>query len=404
MRKLARRIEKDSYRYKNKKGKTISEERFKVIFEFEQSDGTIGKITKKFPQVSQAKTHLETLIREHENKGRAMEHREILFRDYAETYKRTNLGDLRTAAGERGKVDLMIEFFGDIKLANLGRQEIKNFKLHLQKTKHNRTRKVKDKETKELITEDASKSRSPRTVNTYLVRLRTLLREAVLDGKIKVAPDFKRLIDTHLEVKRDKTISFTEFERLLSACEVVKSNHDRKSLKLVLVGLFELGCRKEELQKILVKDIDLDNRIVFVWDGKKKMPKQRMVGITPRLHSALIENNIVDKTSDARAFGNEKYYARSFSTAKTIAGIDADFRLNDIRHCNITNRINAGMSLADVQKQVGHSPKSAMTLDVYHNPRAEQIREANRKLEDYSQTQRARINLEKVNLQSEALN
>lgn len=400
MRKLARRIEKDSYRYKNKKGKIISEERHKVIFEFEQSDGTIGKITKKFPLIGQAKKHLETLIREHENKGRTMEHREILFCDYAETYKRTNLGDLRTAAGERGKVDLMIEFFGDIKLANLGRQEIKNFKLHLQKTKHKRTRKVKDKETKELITEDASKSRSPRTVNTYLVRLRTLLREAVLDGKIKVAPDFKRLIDTHLEVKRDKTISFIEFERLLAACDVEKSNHKRESLKLVLLGLFELGCRKEELQKILVKDIDLENRIVFIWDGKKKMPKQRMVGITPRLYSALMENSLTDKPSDSRAFGNEKYYARSFATAKRIAKIDEDFRLNDIRHCNITNRINAGMSLADVQKQVGHSPKSAMTLDVYHNPRAEQIREANQKLEDYSQTQRARINLEQVTLQS----
>jgi Phage integrase family len=105
-----------------------------------------------------------------------------------------------------------------------------------------------------------------------------------------------------------------------------------------------------------------------------------------------------------RAFGEFKYYARSFGTAKRIAGIDEDFRLNDIRHCHITNKIESGMDLVAVQKGVGHSAKSAMTLDVYTNLRPEYIREAHQKVEDYSRRQLERIDAANIleSLQNQA--
>lgn len=379
---ITNRYERDTYSYKGKR-----EIRYKVIFEYEKSDGTTEKITKRVRTQSDAKAYLNELEAEHTKKGSRIEHRALLFRDYAANYKKTNLRKLKTYKGESAKVDLMIEYFGDIRLDNLRRSEIKKFKAYLETTKHQRTKKVWNKKTKEYEISDASKERTPRTVNTYLQRLRAILNEAETDEKILSAPSFKGLIDSHLEVRRDMTISYAEFERLLAACDVERGHHDRKHLKLVLIGLWELGCRKEELQKILIKDIDLDSRIVMVWEAKRKMPKQRPCYISDRLFDAIGKFGVMDNSDDERAFGESKYYARSFQTAKKIAGIDDDFRLNDIRHCHITNCIQAGMDLVAIQKGVGHSAKSAMTLDVYTNLRPDYIRKAHKKIEDYSRQQ-----------------
>lgn len=384
---ITSRIEKDVYRYKDKQGKVTIEDRYKVIFEYEKSDGKPERITKRLKTKSEAIDEKRRLESEHTKKGKRIEHRALLFRDYAESYKENVLETLRTAKGESAKVDLMIEHFGDIKLDNLRRPEIKDFKTFLQKTKHERTRKVWNKETKKHEIQDASKARSPRTVNTYLERLRAILREAETDEKILSAPNFKGLIEKSKEVRRDTTISYGDFERLLAACDVEKSNHTRSHLKIVLVGLFELGCRKEELQKILVKDIDVNSRIVKVWEGKRKAPKQRKVYITDRLLQVILENGILDLPDNTRAFGESKYYARSFTTAKKIAGIDDGFRLNDIRHASITNKIQSGMDLVSVQKQVGHSAKSTMTLDIYTNLSTDYIVESGKSYENYSQRQ-----------------
>jgi integrase len=388
-------IEKEPYRYTSKKtGKPKVEERFRVNFPYLKSDGTLDEIRESYRTPTEAKERLNELRREHVKKGDRLEHRNLLFRDYAKNYKNTKLRKLRTFEGESKKVDLMIEHFGDIKLDKLRREEIKNFKVYLETTTSKRTRKVVDKKTKEVKIEDASKPRSPRTVNTYLQRLRAILNEAVEDEKILTAPSFKGLIDSDLEEHRDKTVTYAEFERLLAACDVVRSNHDRKHLKIVLLGLWELGCRTEELQKILVKDINLNAQICAVWDGKRKKPRQRICYISERLRDALLKMGVMDMPEEARVFGEEKYYARSFNTAKKIAGIDGDFRLNDIRHCHITNKMEAGMDLVAVQKGVGHSAKSAMTLDIYTNLRPDYIKESHQKVEEYSRRQRSGIELE----------
>lgn len=379
---LISRFERDAYSYKGKR-----EVRYKAIFAYEKSDGTSERITKRFRTQAEAKNHLQSLEREHATKGSRIEHRQLLFRDYAEAYREANLKKLRSYKGEAGKVDLMIEFFGDIKLEKLRRSEIKSFKAYLESTKHPKTRKVRNGKTKKFEIEDVSKPRQPRTINTYLERLRAILNEAETDEKILAAPSFKGLIDSHLEVSRDMTITYAEFERLLAACDVERSNHTREHLKLPLIALWELGCRKEELQKILVGDIDPEARIVMVWEGKRKNPKQRACYISDRLLDAIVENRVMSQPADARAFGEHRYYARSFQTAKKIAGIDERFRLNDIRHCNITNKIQAGMDLVVVQKSVGHSAKSAMTLDVYTNLQPEYIRTSHQKVEVYSRKQ-----------------
>lgn len=376
-------IKKEKYEYNGK-----AEPRFRVCFSYEKSNGTTETIKKMFRTKSEASDYLNQLRRDHTKKGDRIEHRNLTFQSYAADYKKNVLPNLKTEKGEAAKVDLMIEHFGDIKLDKLRRPEIKNFKTFLQETKHLRTKKVWNKKTKQHDIKDASKARCPRTVNSYLERLRNLLNEAETDEILLSAPSFKGIIDKDKEVKRNKIITYADFEKVLAACDVVRSNHDRKHIKLPLIALYEIGCRLGEMRKVKVKDIDLDSRIVMVWEGKRKNPKQIPCYITDRLHDAIIENGVMDKSANAQAFGGQTYFSRSFRTAKKIAGVDMDLKINDERHSNITYKNQSGMDLVAVQKGVGHSAKSAMTLDVYTNPQPDYIVESHQKFEAYSKEQR----------------
>jgi integrase len=218
-------------------------------------------------------------------------------------------------------------------------------------------------------------------------------------------PSFKDLIDTHLEARRDLTITFSEFRSLLNACDnEEKGGLGRKHLKLFLVGLHQLACRTEELQKIRRKDIDLDTRIVKVWEGKRKVPAQRDAYISDRLLTALIENDVMSLPPDARAFGNTDSYKRSFKTAKKLAGVREDFRINDLRRTGITNMVQSGMSLPAIQKQVGHKANSAMTLDIYTKLSPDYIVKEHQKVESFYDSEEAKMHGANASQMSEAVN
>lgn len=373
---LVQKVRKDWYYLKGEKlGKR--ERRYRVVFEYLNPNGTKEAIKESFKLKADAELRLDKLKTEHEKKGVSFSSRALLFSEYAQAYKSTKLKSLRSGKTESSKVDLMIAFFKDRTIDSLRRDDIKRYKTHLES----------------IISEQTKRKLTPRTVNTYLERLRALLSEAHADEKIISVPSFKGLIDTHLEKKRDLTITFGEFSKLVNACDVVKNGRDRKHLKIVLLGLHQLACRTEELQKIRVKDIDLENGIVKVWEGKRKVAAQREAYISKRLLAALIESGVMNQAEDERAFGNTSNYKRGFTTAKKIAGIREDFRLNDLRRTGITNMVQSGMSLPAIQKQVGHKANSAMTLDIYTKLSPEYIVEEHQKVESFYNTEEAKMNV-----------
>jgi integrase len=376
-------ITEDPYTYKGK-----TEMRYRARFEYEKANGTKDKIQKVFRTKTEANDFLNDIRAE--------------LGDFLDRYEKFHLPKLAHLRGEPAKMKEIRAFFGEMKIDAVRRSNVMQFKEYLVETPYREeiNKRVKDEETgkSKTVKTIELRQRTTATVNRYLARLRHVLNEAAADGLINPV-SFKGIVNSSLETKRKTTISYEEFKQLVSACDVERSNHDRKSLKLVLLGLWNLGCRVSELQQILVSDLSEDLRSVKVWTGKRKKPEQRLCYITKELRDAFIENDVLSMSRDARVFGEEKYYARSFDTAKKIAGVSEDLRLNDLRHCFITNALNAGTPLQTVQKQVGHTAKSAMTLDTYHNPRAEAMIESMQDYEDFS-----RLQNEKLTVESHAVN
>lgn len=390
-------ITEDPYIYKGK-----TEMRYRARFEYEKADGTKDKIQKVFRTKTEANDFLNDIRAEHGKKGARIEHRKMTLGDFLDRYEKFHLPKLAHLRGEPAKMQAIRDFLGEMKIDAVRRSNVMEFKEYLTGTPYQEeiNKRVKDKETGKTKTVKTIelRARTTATVNRYLARLRHILNEAAADGLINPV-SFKGIVNSSLETKRKTTINYVEFNRLVAACDVERSNHDRKPLKLVLLGLWNLGCRVSELQQILVSDLSEDLRSVKVWTGKRKKPEQRLCYISAELKRALIENEVLSMLPDARVFGEEKYYARSFDTAKKIAGIDEDLRLNDLRHCFITNALNAGTPLPIVQKQVGHTAKSAMTLDTYHNPQAEAMIESMENYENFSRAQ-----AEKITVESHAVN
>jgi integrase len=388
-------IIKDPYKYKDK-----IEMRYRARFFYEKADGTRAVIQGVFRTKTEANDFINDTRAEHAKKGTKIEHRKKTLAGYLDDYEKSHIAGLAHERGEPAKMQAIREFFGEMKLDAVRRSNVLAFKQYLIETpyKEEVNKKVEDGETgkKKTVKTIELRYRKIATVNRYLARLRHILNEAAADGLINPV-SFKRIIENSLETKRKTTINYVEFNRLLAACDVERSNHDRKPLKLVLLGLWNLGCRVSELQQILVSDLSEDLKTVKVWTGKRKQPEQRICYISAELRNALKEADILSLPPETKVFA--KPFTRTFSTAKKIAGINEDLRLNDLRHCFITNALNAGISLPIVQKQVGHTAKSAMTLDVYHNPQAEEMIESMQDYENFS-----RIQAEKIIVESQAIN
>ncbi|HEX8565194.1 MAG TPA: tyrosine-type recombinase/integrase [Pyrinomonadaceae bacterium] len=378
------------YKYKGR-----VEPRFRIFFEYETADGVQKTITKLFHNRTDANTALRDLRREYGKLSARIEHKELTFADYANSYEKTHLPNLASHKQEKPRVRELVNYFGDSKLASITRSRILQFKQFLLKKPIVIERKVKvdvknpvtaNKLGSKIVKRTEIRPREIAGVNRYLERLRHILNCAEADNMI-TAPSFKGIIDKASETKRTATISFAEYDRLLQACNEELYGQDRTHLKLILIGLWNLGCRYNELQKITVQDIDLENRVVTVWTSKLKNPVQRLVPLFDELYDALISCGIENKSPNSYVFGQYDV-KRSWKTVKRIANIEPSFRLHDIRRCFVTNAYQSEIPFEMVKKIVGHSQQSGITFDVYFGQRKEFVSLVGDKFNEFARLQR----------------
>lgn len=377
------------YKYKDK-----VEPRFRIFFDYETADGKKKTITKLFHTRNEANTALRDLRREYGKLGTRIEHKELTFAEYAETYEKIHLLNLASYKQEKPRVRELVNYFGDLKLTSITRTRILQFKQYLLKKPVLVERKVKreiddpitGKKKVKTVKKSEKRQREIAGVNRYLERLRHILNTAEADNMIS-APSFKGIIDKSSETKRTATISFPEYDKLLRACDEELYGQNRSHLKLILIGLWNLGCRYNELQKIRVRDIDLENRVVTVWTSKLKKPVQRLVPLLNELYDALVTEGIENKPHSKFVFGQYDV-KRSWKTVKRIAGIDKSFRLHDLRRCFVTNALQSEIAFEMVKKIVGHSQKSGITFDVYFGQRKEFVSVIGDKFNEFARKQR----------------
>lgn len=382
-------IEQETYKYKKIGQRKVSPQvRYRVRLEYKQLDGTFKKISERFDKEYKAKDFLAKERKDYENSSKqAFENRDILLKDFAEIYKEKYLKQLASYKDEAPKIDHIIKFFGDIKLKDIRRIQLDNYKIHLIETTSPNSSRPNVK-------------RSNRTVDGYLVRLISLLNYGIIAEVLTSVPSTKKLLLRKHNVRKE-TITLSEFFKLLNACDEKVNGQDRQNLKLLLIALHETAGRFSEVIRAKVEDIQLEKRIIKIWEAKREgdePEEQRSAYISDLFYNAIVESGIMNKPKNALVFGEQESYKRSFATAKRIAGTDenrsTNFLIRDLRRTGITNMFKAGMRIEFIKKQVGHSANSRLTEEVYLALQDDFIVEDNQKYEIYMQKERAKLVVE----------
>ncbi|HSK70892.1 MAG TPA: site-specific integrase, partial [Pyrinomonadaceae bacterium] len=357
-------------------------------------DGTFKKESRTFEKKYQASDFLAKIENDYKKGTKAsFETRDVLLKDFAETYKQNCLSQLKSYKDEAPKVDHAVKFFGNIKIKDLRRPQLEKYKKHLiENTSPNSSR--------------PDEPRGNRTIDGYLVRITNLLTYAETTEVITSAPSFKKLLLRNYN-KRKETINLEEFFKLLDACDEKYNEsrdgkfwQDRKHLKLWLIGLHETAARSSELKQVTVGDINLETRIVKIWEGKRWEREQRSAYISDLFYKTILESGVMERPPETLVFGEQESYDTAFDTAKEIAGTDKNrkdkFLLRDLRRTGITNMFQAGMKKEAIKKQVGHKANSGLTEEVYLSLRDDFIVEENQQYETYMRQEREKIELRKA--------
>lgn len=212
-----------------------------------------------------------------------------------------------------------------------------------------------DQVTQEHIVDVADKSKaklSHSTCNRLVVLLRYMFNTAI---KWEVAGVTKNPTANYSikqpVVFRERYLSAKEVQRLLAELNCSLN----RQLKYIVPFLLLTGARKTEVLTARWCDIDFERkfwRIAISKNGRARHVPLSAAAV------ALLES-IPNKRS-ALIFPNpetDKAYANiyiSWNTARTRAGL-ADVRMHDLRHSFASFLVNAGCSLYEVQRILGHS-------------------------------------------------
>ncbi|MBS3908746.1 MAG: site-specific integrase [Actinobacteria bacterium] len=140
------------------------------------------------------------------------------------------------------------------------------------------------------------------------------------------------------------------------------------------------GLRRGEILALRWSDIDLEKRFIYVRqnivmgviDTPKSNTSRRVVGISDKLHAALLNLQLSAPEGSEFIFLIKKegnlydapHISRiQFHKAIKAAGITKKIRFHDLRHSFATLLKNQGVHRNDIQGVVGHS--SATVTDIY---------------------------------------
>lgn len=161
---------------------------------------------------------------------------------------------------------------------------------------------------------------------------------------------------------RERYLTQTELERLLAALDNYRDQQVARIVKLLLLT----GARKREILDAKWEEIDWQRRMLTIPAARSKSKKTHRVPLSETALEILRAIRAERQDDHPWVFLNPKtgkppvsfFYA--WDSIRKAAGL-ADVRLHDLRHSFASFLINAGRSLYEVQKLLGHyDPKVTM--------------------------------------------
>jgi len=232
---------------------------------------------------------------------------------------------------------------------------------------------------------------APATVNRYMALLRTLLNHAVTAGYLQVSPVRRFARGSYLlpepRAKRTPPLSSNaEAGRLLGSIR-----DGWRDWYGFFAFLLLTGARRGEGAGLRWEDVDLAQRLVTIrrsYEAPTKSGRARTVPISSELARILTEHRARDPWGGELVFPDPSSGAMLSPNARLADVLDAAcraagvsrMRVHDLRHAHASLWLMAGGSLADVQRNLGHSTP-VLTSETYgHIGEDHRVREADQRL------------------------
>ena len=194
----------------------------------------------------------------------------------------------------------------------------------------------------------------PSSSNKLIILLRFIFNCARRWKTPGVTENPTAVIELYVENNaRERFLSPEEAQRLLDVLE--KSPHPM--LKSIVMFLLFTGARRGEVLNARWEDIDLQHQLWTI--PINKSGKTRHVYLSPQAIYVLKALNEAGRVSGDYPFGNpetQKPYVsiyRYWNRARCQAGLPG-LRMHDLRHSFASFMVNAGRSLYEVQRLLGH--------------------------------------------------
>jgi integrase len=303
----------------------------------------------------------------------------------------------KTLAVAKGRLRVLVDFFGPMKLQEIGASDLKAFKFKRYKTPTPVMRCWKCKGTgqqrksgrpaanAELPPCESCEGegkigggqRSWVSVNRELTFLNTMLNVAEAEGWIArnkfnemtagkgKKKSGSRLIDTKKEKSRQRILSFAEEDRILSAIDSTTKEGAR--VRLVCILAVDSGMRSGDIKHLDWGDVDFAANAINIRKRTTKTLKARSVPLTQRMREALLDwqrhwyVSAPKKCTLCQAVhdhlvGSYENVGRTWRRVRRAAGI-RDVRIHDLRHTFRTRAAHGGLQESLANKITGHSSK-----------------------------------------------
>jgi len=169
------------------------------------------------------------------------------------------------------------------------------------------------------------------------------------------------------EKKIPSVLTKSEVQKLIEAAKTIKS-------KLILQFLYSSGLRVSEIVKIKPVDLDFNENMGWVREGKGK--KDRMFILSEKLSKKL--QKFIKKHSDWDYLFSEKKPLTTRNIQKIVqktaekASIEKNVHPHTLRHSFATHLLDAGVDIRKIQFLLGHS--SIATTQIYTHISQEQVK------------------------------
>jgi integrase/recombinase XerD len=212
---------------------------------------------------------------------------------------------------------------------------------------YNYLKTIKSKKTNRLLSESY--------LHTILLAIKFYFEYLQRTGQIKISP-------YQLKIKTAKT----EERKVFTKEEIERLYSNSSTLQIIILHLcYACGLRRTEAVDLLLKDIDLENCLLYVRKGKGK--KRRVIPFTKQVKSD-IENFIFSSEAGVRHpnllnITPERIYIEFKNLLKKTELYRQGFTLHCLRHTIATQLLEQGMELEKVRDFLGHEYLS--TTQIY---------------------------------------